>query len=636
MNGLKFTKAFFNKLVSKTTETLNDLSEDEIANVIQYLNHQYHNKGVTPVNDNIYDLIVAHLKELNDKHPILLHVGALVDTNDSRKEKLPVFMGSMDKIKDEASLISFKKKYGPTYTVSDKLDGVSALLYKEKEQLFKLYSRGDGTVGQNISHLVPFIQNIPKKIKGETVIVRGELIINKSNFEKVKAKGANARNMVAGLVNAKIPDMQLLQLVEFKAYALIEPSDMTIEDQFKTMKKMKFDVANYQVLKDAEVNVESLSKILMDRRNHEYEIDGIIVADNKFHKLENNKNPAYAFAFKSILTNETAEVIVTNVVWNISKDGFFKPVVEIEPVKLNGVVIKKATGFNGDFIKTNKIGPGAKVLITRSGDVIPYILNTLIPAEKPQFPDEPYTWNETKKEIMVQGPSEEQDMKLLENFFNTIDIKGVSGKSIDKIYNAGFKTVEQVVKAKSTDFESIQGLLNKAIIYEKIHKRLNEVECATLMHASNTLGRGFGEKRIKLILDKFPGISTGETEVTVEQLVQIDGISTITATQFVVGMKRYREFLQATELQCISLNQNSLDKKEEQKFKDQVVVFTGFRDKVLEDKLIAYGARIGSSVSGKTTYLITKDKDVGSKKVVDAKEKGIMILSKDELTEVLG
>jgi len=149
-------------------------------------------------------------------------------------------------------------------------------------------------------------------------------------------------------------------------------------------------------------------------------------------------------------------VMVTNVLWNISKDGYFKPIVEVTPVKLNGVTIKKTTGFNGDFIESNKIGPGSKIVITRSGDVIPYILKVLTSADsgKAQMPTDDYIWNDTHKEIMVKGNSDDLDAKQLEHFFDKIDIKGVSAKSVHKLYDVGMKTIKDVVNARKEDFEA--------------------------------------------------------------------------------------------------------------------------------------------------------------------------------------
>jgi len=108
----------------------------------------------------------------------------------------------------------------------------------------------------------------------------------------------------------------------------------------------------------------------------------IVVRDNQHHSIISGKNPKYSFAFKTILTHEEAEVIVSHVEWNISKDGFLKPTVYFNPIHIGGVKIQKATGFNASFIQSNTIGPGSHIVIIRSGDVIPYIVRTLSPSCK--------------------------------------------------------------------------------------------------------------------------------------------------------------------------------------------------------------------------------------------------------------
>ena len=106
-----------------------------------------------------------------------------------------------------------------------------------------------------------------------------------------------------------------------------------------------------------------------------------------------DKNPEHAFAFKMVISDQVAEAKVVDVEWNISKTGYLKPRVEIEPIRLGGVTIKHATGFNGNFIESNKIGIGAIIEIIRSGDVIPYIKSVITPAETAKMPNIPYKWN---------------------------------------------------------------------------------------------------------------------------------------------------------------------------------------------------------------------------------------------------
>lgn len=661
---VKFNKAFLTELKTSFTTMMNNMSKDSVVELIQFLNYHYYNKGQSKVSDDVYDMIIEHMRKMDKNHPILSHVGAVISSDDLRKEKLPFYMGSMDKIKglNTNSLESFKNKHSSSFLISDKLDGVSALYHVAKGEKPKLYSRGDGRIGQNISHLIPFIKSLQREDIGnfKEITIRGELIMNKNNFENVKDKGANARNMVAGLVNAKTPDLRLFAFVEFRAYELVHEGRLQIhnrspEEQFVFMIRNGFQTAYNLRIEGRDLTVDLLSKLLLKRRQEsDFEIDGLIVADNHHHIPINGKNPSYAFAFKSIITQETAEVVVTNVSWNISKDKYYIPVVEFDPVQISGVSIKRATGFNGEFIFKNKIGPGARVVITRSGDVIPFIQKVLKPADSGigQMPKEPYEWTTTNKDIIASENSSGSSLKTIENFFDVVDIKGISNKTIEKLFNSGFLTIESILKAKQVDFDKVDGLLNRAVFHDKIHSKLRDIDCVTLMQASNAFGRGFGKRRLTPIISKFPEILTNNSfKPSIEDLVQIEGVSVITANAFITGLKEFRIFSKSIEKIISSCNANNTNntnnanntknKKQKpnsqpnNKLANEKIVFSGFRDKQLEEKATSLGADVGAAVTGKTTMIVAKDPDATSGKLIKAKEKGVKILSRDEFVKLM-
>ena len=310
------TKVFISKLTKDTDNVLSSMDKNDIAKLIQEANYAYYNTSNPLFSDNLYDVIRDRLKIIDPKHPVLKDVGAGVAATDSRKEKLPFYMGSLDKIKnDDANvLMKFKGKYPGSYVVSDKLDGNSALLVIDGG-VVKLYSRGDGKIGQNITSIIPHIKGIPSGLKTDkNVAVRGELIISRDDFRAVAHKGANARNMVAGVINAKLPDMEVLSMVQFVGYELINPDDLPIEKQLKHLKCMGLKVVHHEVLSEKDLTEARLSQILVGRRNESpFEVDGIVVFHNKPHTRSVGSNPDYAFAFKNVQTMERGEVTVTNV-----------------------------------------------------------------------------------------------------------------------------------------------------------------------------------------------------------------------------------------------------------------------------------------------------------------------------------
>ena len=205
----------------------------------------------------------------------------------------------------------------------------------------------------------------------------------------------------------------------------------------------------------SEINNEILSNILLDwREKSEYEIDGIIVVDNKIYERP-NKNPDYAFAFKMIISGQVAETKVLEVIWTASKDGYLKPRIKIEPVELGGVLIEYATGFNAKFVKDNNIGIGALITIMRSGDVIPHIISVVQGADKVMMPENPekYSWNSTGVDLVLNDKEDNRivNEKNIVGFFKILGVEGIGIGNIKRIMDAGFDTTCKIIKMKVID-----------------------------------------------------------------------------------------------------------------------------------------------------------------------------------------
>jgi NAD-dependent DNA ligase len=146
------------------------------------------------------------------------------------------------------------------------------------------------------------------------------------------------------------------------------------------------------------------------RAEYAYDMDGVICVNDHIYPRQTG-NPAHAFAFKMVLSDQIAEAKVVGVVWTASKDGYLKPRVQLEPLHLGGVTIEYATGFNAKFIVENKIGVGALIRLTRSGDVIPHIIGVIQPAAQPHMPTVPYEWNATQVDILLQDKNTDETVK---------------------------------------------------------------------------------------------------------------------------------------------------------------------------------------------------------------------------------
>ena len=379
----------------------------------------------------------------------------------------------------------------------------------------------------------------------------------------------------------------------------------------------------------------NLSKILLKRREESlYEIDGIVVFHNGEHNQVSGKNPSYAFAFKSLLTHTEAEVIVKEVEWNASKDGYLKPLLHFDPVVLAGATIQKATGFNAQFIESNVIGPGSRIVIIRSGDVIPHIVRVLTKSAsgKPSLPNVKYKWNDTHVDIVLEDKELAEDVivKRMTYFATTMEMKGVGKGIVERLYKNGIDSIKKLVNVKVDELLEMEGFQKKSAekVVNEIRESIKKADCLKFMDASNLFGRSIGEKKLKLIVEGFPNIIKGYIP-SEDELLKIDGIASITANQFIDGLPEFFDFMKDIGIDCNKTNVVSKPLAESSKpsLKDLVVVFTGIRDKELEAEIESRGGKVASAVSGKTKVVVAKDPSEETGKVKAAKELGIPVLN---------
>jgi DNA ligase (NAD+) len=633
-------------------------TEKKLEQFIKKANDVYYNTGKPLVSDEIYDDIIDIFKTRFPKNTILNQIGAPI-RSEIEKATIPYWMGSMDKVKPSSkSLELWLKKYSPPFVVSEKLDGLSGLLtfnLKEKGEI-KLYTRGNGTVGQNISHLIPFLNlntpSILKKIGTTQVItIRGELIMKKAIFtKKYASKYPKARSLISGNINAKKPNPQIIKDIDFVGYEVItnDKKSLPANEQFDLIKKLGIDVVKNKIIKSP-LDSDMLVKLLVDMKTaSQYEIDGIIITDTKAHERNKSGNPKYAVAFKSQLDEQTAITTVEYVEYNPSKHGSLIPRIKLKPVVIGGDTINYTTGFNAKYIKDNKIGVGTKLKIIRSGDVIPYILGVISIAKDGswQKPSDDMKWrwssNEVHIELVDKSSNKNVIIKSLLNFFTTLKIVGVSEGMITRIVENGFNTIANICGMSIADFLTLPAIKDKMAtkLHSNIHSIIDKpIPLEKLMTATNIFKGGLGEKKIVVVVRQYPDLMNSVLKE--EEVMICEGFSTKTARAFITGLEKFKTFMKEHpflkyNIKSSNTNTNSGNSKDinekpkkEGNMGNEFIVMTGFRDKELEDKLVGMGATIQSSINSKTTLVIAKDINSNSGKVKKAKEMGIKVVSKD-------
>jgi len=603
---------------------LDELNKEQLASIIREANKAYYTDNPL-MTDNEYDIIKEYIEGKYPKNMVLQEIGAPVKKN---KVKLPYFMGSMEKIKpDTKALDDWKKQYSGPYLLSPKLDGISALYVNENGKK-NLYKRGDSIMAQDISYLIPYL-HLPNT---KDIVIRGELMISKEIFEKkYKNDFANPRNLVSGLTSKKKIDERIKD-IDFVAHELIKPEKKPSE-QFQYLYNL--DIISAITKLEKNITNEILSELLINwRQTYKYDIDGIIVTDDKIYERK-SKNPEHSFAFKMILSDQIAEAKVVDVIWTPSKDGYLKPRVKIEPIYLGGVKIEYATGFNAAFIENNKIGIGALIQIIRSGDVIPDIQSVTIPADKPKMPDVPYKWTDTHVDAILLDFETDKTVieKNITAFFKSIKVEGLGSGNVTRLMETGFDTIPKILEMNINDFLKVEGFQIKMAekIYNGIKVGINNASLLTIMDASNTFGRSFGEKRLELIMDQLPDILTSKesNKHKIEKVSNIKGMAEKTSIAFVEKIPIFIDFLEECNL---NYKLDSFKKISEKEYNEtnplfgKTIVMTGFRDKDLIEKLKNIGAILGSSVTKNTFALIVKDLDDKSTKMTDAKKFDIPIM----------
>ena len=603
-----------------------NMSIPDLVALLKKASEKYYNTGKELIPDKIFDLLLDILKDRSPDNKFLKTVGTPVKSTE--KVKLPYYMGSMDKLKESTKIAKWFDKHQSPYVTSYKMDGISCLLICSHSTQ-KIYTRGDGTNGQNISLLLPHLQ---MPFITDELVVRGELIIKIENYKLFSTQYDNPRALVAGVVNSKEINKKLLAYIDFIAYEIIEPV-LKPSEQFSILEEYGFVVAPWKIY--SELDFYRLEKLMKKAKKYDYEVDGIIVTEDIIHKRNTKDNPSYSFAFK--MMGDTAQTVVQEVEWNVSKDGRLIPRIRIEPIKLGGVIITYTSGFNARYIKDNKIGKGAEVLMVRSGDVIPFILEIISPAKADMPPKDSYEWQDDVHIKTTDEYNDDVQIKLLTKFVKTVGMEHIGEGVITKLFNNGINTVPALLSVtidELLDVECIQARMAQKI-YDSINSKLT-MPLSVLMDASNQFGNGFGERKLKKIIDEIPKIKDMIISKKIDsnlsdKIIALDGFNELTSGYFIERLPNFIKFFHEVK-QYITL-ETVKSRKTTGKFAGKSIVFSGFRNKEWQKIIEDNGGTVKSTVSANTDILVYSD--TTSAKYIKAQELGINMMSEKEFSELI-
>ncbi|WP_404396801.1 BRCT domain-containing protein [Idiomarina loihiensis] len=615
--------------------SINHPSVEQLETLLKVANALYRS-GHPIIEDKVYDDYLDDFKTLDPDNPFLSNVEPEV-LIDSKTVRLPKRMLSTDKaysfeeikkwterIKKAASEIDFDQE-SIEIKVTPKLDGYAAY-----DDGTRLYTRGDGTRGQDITRA--FKRGLKVANNAGRGLGPGEIVIKKSYFDKVLSdKFENSRNIQAAIISEKKVDEDVQKAIDDGACVFYPFSELT-----------KWLGSIDKLLSDFESIFEKIWNAV------DFDIDGLVLestnsllkeymgATRKFHRWQ--------IAFK--VNTESAEVEVLKVVPQTSRTGRVTPVAELLPTKLSGATLSRATVHHYKMVKTNGVGPGAVIKLVRSGLVIPKIEAVIHPTE----PEMPKNCPSCNAHLLWEGdhlicPNKSdcpaQTENTLIHFFKTLgNVDGFGPKVIKRITNYGIKHIHEIYQIPKHEFvafgfgdKTSQNLVDQLQASREIEiedwrflaafgvSRLAEANCEKLLQHHS-------------IVELF--------EVSVDEMIEIDGFAKLSAEAIVEGLANVKkEFFKVYKL---GFNLSITPKLSERENVDSpiagaVVVFTGSMQQGSRDDMEKHakslGAKVAKSVTGNTKYLVAGDK-VGETKINAARDKGVTVLSEQEYLNLIG
>lgn len=638
------------------------------------LNKAYR-EGNPQVSDAEYDRMVEELRETNPNDKFF--ESGVVEKASDRMEPLPVPMFSLEKAKTLDELrkwLSNIQKEGCKFIVcTPKYDGISLVV---NETDGRAWTRGDGVRGQLSTEHFRKMNN-GSAISTETnsveppglLLTWGEAIVKKTEFSTLKAMKdfpyKNARNMVAGLFNS--PDgyeSPYISHVDYVRYGCnLRYRKGTVLSMLNHKYKNVAPYFTYSVDAFLDYSDDELDEMMDDM--HEafariYRIDGIVLeveegsVRTRMGRLPNN-NPAYAIAFKKAEWCDVYQTKVVSITGEISKSGAWKPVINVEPVEMEGATVSRATAYNASYLFANHICPGAVIEIVRSGDVIPKHISTVSydPDEFNDFKErlrcpscgEPLEWNESKVELIcTNGKCSQKVMAEMSHWFRTMGCEGFDEPTLirlrDELHLEG---IPAFLDASADDFRQVLGELRGSYVYLALHRTLQAgVPLSRYLSALNIFGGHIAEATCQKILDALPphmaqdllspvGLKNRKTEFlhdAIESIKETKGVGDVIREAFSKGMDRYMDIgiYDGVIISYVQTPKADVTVPDNQ----MVVCMTGFRDKELEQKLRAKGHLVVNSVTKECNVLVVADISSTSSKMKTAQKRGIRIVERKE------
>ncbi len=648
---------------------------EELTNILNDANYKYYVLDEPTITDQEYDKYLRELEELEQKYkefarddsPTKRVGGEVLDSFKKVTHKIP--MMSLSDVFSESEVVNFderikKEDIRPQYVCELKIDGLSVSLLYEHGKLVRAATRGDGVVGEDITHNVKTIKSVPLTLNEDIDIeVRGEIYMSKKSLEKVNLERIkngekplqNARNGAAGSIRQLDSKVAAKRGLDVWIYHLPNPLDYGIHTHYEAlefMKKLGFKTnPNNRLVNNINEVLEFISEKNAERKSLPYDIDGIVIKVNNIDQQQElgftAKYPKWATAYKF-----PAEEVLTrlnDIIFTVGRTGQITPNAVLDPVIVMGSTIARATLHNENYIKEKDLRIGDIVSIRKAGDVIPEVV---------EVKKERRTGNEKNFEMIHNCPicgttlvkkegqvdyfclNEHCPTRKIESLIHfaerdAMNIDGLGEKIMEDFFNFSFiRTIPDIylLQTHREDLTRLEGYGEKSVT--KLLEAIEKSKSNSLEKLLFGLGiPHVGSKTAKIIASHYHNIDN-IMKATLEDLSSINDIGEIIAKSIVDYFQKEDNKIIIERLKQYGINMNYLGQKiiKDETFYGKTFVLTGTMTEYKRDEaknlIENYGGKTSSSVSKKTDVVIA-GAEPGSK-YDKAVELGITIWSEED------
>ena len=631
----------------------------ELSKLIKKYQDSYYN-GESEISDADFDKLWDELKALDPSNPVLQKVGA--DSGNFSKARHIMPMGSQEKAANPEQFLEWTQNHiYDEYLVEYKLDGASLELQYNKGELVRAVTRGDGTIGDEITGNVRKMQGVKTalydrnlKKSGFTGAVRGEVVMTHKIHEKYYSDKANCRNAANGLMKRKDGSgSENLTLICYDALSTDGENPFTDEiEKVGWLSSLGFNTTPLKICRSPEEVISYRAEVMEIRKNLDYDIDGLVVKERKINMADAwRARPDRQIAFKFSL--EEAVTTLRGIEWS-ETGATYTPIALFDAVQLNGTTVQRASLANPDTMRKLNVKIGSRIVVVKRGEIIPKV-ESVVPDENSQntYPVAyPSVCSVCGSKLVDDGarlycPNKKCRKRVLhqiQKWISVVDIRDFGDALIRSLFESGevasvsdiyALTVEKLSPyfLNEESLESRKNSLGAKKVYESIQKH-RKISLPVFVAGFDI--EGLGETMIQKITDA--GFNTLEKilSATEKDIANVYGFAEITARDLVQGLEENKnEMLSLTQSGTIILENSS-----EGLLSGKSFCFTGELKKLkrsdAENLVKQNGGSFKSSVTKDLSYLVTNDTESGSAKNKKAVQYGIPIINEEEFLKLLG